>query len=119
MSRQLYLRHRSTVGCTCESLEQRRLLAATISGAVLRDISGNGLSADDTGLSGVTVKLYKDLNGNGKLDATDGAAISTKVSATSSGSYSFTGLSTGKYIVQDVPSSNQVRTWPKPSGSTS
>ena len=112
MSRQLYLRHRSTVGCTCESLEQRRLLAATISGAVLRDISGNGLSADDTGLSGVTVKLYKDLNANGKLDATDGAAISTKVSAAGSGSFSFTGLSTGKYIVQDVPSAGQVRTWP-------
>jgi hypothetical protein len=105
-------RHRSTVGCTCEALESRRLLAATISGAVLRDISGNGLSGDDTGLGGVTVRLYKDLNANGKLDATDGASISSKVSAAGSGAFSFTGLSTGKYILQDVAGANQVRTWP-------
>ena len=98
--------------CTIEPLERRRLLAATISGNVLRDITGNGLSGDDTGLGGVTVRLYKDLNANGKLDATDGAAISTKTSAAGTGAFSFTGLTTGKYLLQDVPSANQVRTWP-------
>ena len=108
-----YHRSRSRAAvCTIEPLERRRLLAATISGNVLRDITGNGLSADDTGLGGVTVRLYKDLNANGKLDATDGAAIATKVSAAGTGAFSFTGLNTGKYILQDVPSANQVRTWP-------
>ena len=112
MSTHLSLRSRSTVGCTIEPLERRRLLAATISGAVYKDITGNGLSGDDTGLGGVTVKLFKDLNANGKLDATDGASIASKVSAAGTGAFSVTGLNTGKYIVQDVPSSGQVRTWP-------
>ena len=105
MNRQLSPRHRSSRTCTIEPLEGRRLLAATISGAVMQDITGNGLTADDKPLAGVTVKLYKDVNANGKLDATDGAAIATKISAASTGAFSFTGLTTGKYIVQDVAGS--------------
>ena len=112
MSTHLSLRYRSTVGCTIEPLERRRLLAATISGAVYKDITGNGLSGDDTGLGGVTVKLFKDLNANGKLDATDGARSPPKSPPPEPARLSFTGLNTGKYIVQDVPSSGQVRTWP-------
>jgi hypothetical protein len=112
MIRQLSLRHRSTATCTIEPLERRALLAATISGAVLQDITGNGLSGDDKPLAGVTVKLYKDLNANGKLDASDGAAIATKTSAAGTGAFAFTGLNTGKYVLQDVPAGNQVRTWP-------
>jgi len=114
MSRQLAnrSRSRSRVACAIEPLERRALLAATISGAVLQDVSGNGLSADDKALAGVTVKLYKDVNANGKLDATDGAAIATKTSAAVTGAFSFTGLSVGKYLVEDVAGANQVRTWP-------
>ncbi|MEA2709013.1 MAG: serine-aspartate repeat-containing protein [Phycisphaerales bacterium] len=97
--------------CTFESLERRALLAATISGAVMQDMSGNGLSSDDRPLSGIVVKLYKDLNANGKLDASDGAAISSKTTG-ALGVFAFTGLSTGKYLVQDNPGANQVRTAP-------
>jgi hypothetical protein len=94
-----------------DTLERRALMAATISGTVMQDMTGNGLTADDKGLSGVVVRLYKDKNANGKLDASDGAAIASK-STNASGGFSFTGLSTGKYILQDVPSANQVRTAP-------
>ena len=113
MNQQLSRRPRSAAAAfSIEPLERRALLAATISGAVFQDISGNGLSADDKPLAGVTVKLYKDVNANGKLDATDGAAIATKVSAAVTGAYSFAGLTVGKYLVEDVAGSNQVRTWP-------
>ena len=71
----------SSASCSFESLERRALLAATISGMVVQDISGNGLSVDDKPLAGIVVKLYADKNGNGKVDATDGAALASKTSA--------------------------------------
>ena len=87
-------------------------MAATISGAVVQDLSGNGLSVDDKPLAGVVVKLYADKNGNGKVDATDGAALASKTSAAVTGAFAFTGLGLGKYVLQETPSANQVRTTP-------
>ena len=98
--------------CSFESLERRSLLAATISGTVMQDVSGNGLSADDKPLAGVVVKLFADKNGNGKVDATDGAALATKISAAVTGGFSFTGLGVGKFVLQETPGANQVRTIP-------
>ena len=96
-----------------ESLESRRLMAATITGAVMRDLTGNGLTADDTtGLAGVVVKLYKDRNANGVLDAADGAALGTRTSAAITGAFSFGGLGKGKFLLQETPGPNQVRTGP-------
>jgi hypothetical protein len=43
-------------------------------GVKYRDKCGNGLTNDDTPLGGVTIKLYRDVNNNGSLDAGDGAA---------------------------------------------
>jgi hypothetical protein len=106
---------RQTKSCSIETLEGRQLMAAataTITGAVMQDITGNGLSADDTGLSGVVVKLYSDKNGNGALDLSDGAAIASKTSAATTGAFSFTGLNIGKYLLQETPGANQVRTAP-------
>ena len=94
-----------------EPLERRSLLSATISGMVMQDLSGNGLSPDDIPLSGVVVKLYRDVNGNGALDAPDGAAIASRTSA-ANGTFSFTGLAIGQYLLQNVPAANQVRTAP-------
>jgi len=85
-------------------------MSGSISGVVLQDLTGNGLSADDVGLGGATVRLYKDVNGNGKLDSADGAAIATAHTA-SNGSFSFTNLAAGKYLIADVPV-NTVRTAP-------
>ncbi len=98
--------------CTFESLERRSLLAATISGVVVHDPSGNGLSIDDKPLAGVVVKLYADKNGNGKVDATDGAALASKTSAAVTGAFAFTGLGLGKYVLEETPPANQVRTFP-------
>jgi hypothetical protein len=95
-----------------ESLERRTLMAATISGAVMRDVSGNGLSADDQPLAGVVVKLYRDRNANGLVDAADGAAVATKTSAAGTGAFSFGGLGTGAYLLQQTPGANMVRTAP-------
>jgi hypothetical protein len=68
----------SGVIASVEWLEGRALFAATISGAVLRDLTGNGLTGDDQPLAGVVVKLYRDANANGALDAADGAAVATR-----------------------------------------
>ena len=45
-----------------------------IEGKKVTDLTGNGLSADDTPLGGVTISLFKDANGNDTLDGPDGAA---------------------------------------------
>src|SRR2546422_1486924 len=99
----------SRVSCF-ESLEGRRLMSA-IAGSVMRDMTGNGLTADDQPLAGVTVKLYNDVNGNGLLDAADGASIASKTSA-ADGTYFFGVLPTGKYLLADAAPAGQVRTAP-------
>jgi hypothetical protein len=93
-----------------EPLERRALLSATISGLMLGDVTGNGLAADDKPVAGQVVKLYKDKNGNGLLDAADGGPIASKtIGAT--GVFNFTGLALGKYLLADSPV-NAVRTAP-------
>ena len=98
-----------------EALERRSLLSATIAGAVMNDLSGNGLTADDAPLAGVVVKLYRDVNANGVLDAADGTAVATKTTA-ADGTFAFGGLATGTYLVEDVPAADQVRTAPALTG---
>ena len=75
--------------------------AGTISGHTYFDVTGNGLTADDRLMGGITVKLFQDKNGNGTLDSGDGAAIKTFVSD-NSGAYTFGGILPGKYFVQEV-----------------
>ena len=82
-----------------------------ISGYVLKDISGNGLSSDDAALANVVVKLYLDRNGNGVLDNADGAAVSQTTSG-STGAYAFNNLTAGKYFVQEVTPGGYIRTAP-------
>jgi hypothetical protein len=98
-------------GSFIEQLEGRQLLSVTISGTVKRDVTGNGLTADDNALSGASVKLFRDVNGNGTLDAADGASIATQTTG-ANGNFSFGGLSTGKYLLSDNVASGQVRTAP-------
>ena len=45
-------------------------------GRTLRDLTGNGLSADDATMGGVTVKVFADTNNNGVLDAGDAVVAS-------------------------------------------
>src|SRR5437762_2303003 len=94
-----------------EALENRLVPASgSISGHVLQDQTGNGLTADDTALQGVPVKLYWDANHNGILDSMDWLAGS-RVSA-SNGSYSFGNLGAGTFFVRESVASNLVLTAP-------
>jgi uncharacterized protein (DUF2141 family) len=92
--------------------EQKPPALSTISGVKYLDLTGNGLTSDDTPLGGMTIALYVDANHNGVLDSGDGVAISTTVTASGTGVYSFTGLATGTYFVQEQTPANYVRTAP-------
>ncbi len=80
-------------------------VTGTISGFKFRDVTGNGNSADDTGLEGTTV--YIDANDNATLDSGELSAVTA-----SDGSYSFTGLDAGSYIVREVVPTGWLRTGP-------
>lgn len=70
---------------------------------VYKDLNRNGVfDAGDAGINNVLCKLYAD-NGNGVLDAADGAAIKTFTTTTlngQSGAYLFTELCPGNFIVE-------------------
>lgn len=83
---------------------------STISGHVYRDASGNGLSADDTALAGVTVKLFKDANNNGVYDSGD-TLVTSAVSGVD-GNYSFSGLANGRYFVVETVPTGYLQTAP-------
>jgi hypothetical protein len=68
----------------------------TVGDKVFYDFNNNGvLDAGETGVSGVTVKLYADANGD---NIPDGAAIAS-TTTNASGIYQFSNLSAGKFIV--------------------
>lgn len=81
------------------------------SGLTLRDLSGNGLTADDVPLGNVTVSAYQDRNANGVLDRGDGAPIATTISDATTGAYSFI-LTPGVYFVEETVPTSYIRTWP-------
>jgi hypothetical protein len=75
----------------------------TISGHKFLDKKGDGLTADDVPLGGVTIQLFRDTDGNGKFDASlDGPPVQTTVTADGTGAYSFTNLQPGTYFVKEV-----------------
>lgn len=76
-----------------------------IKGTKYLDITGNGLSSDDTGLGGTVI--YIDADNDGKKDA--GERWTTTAS---DGSYTFDNLLPGAYIVREVVPANYVRTFP-------
>ncbi len=85
--------------------------SGTITGTKYFDCTGNGLTSDDTGMGGVTIKLYKDVNGDNALTSADGGPIATTVSA-SNGSYSFNNIAPGTYFVKEVVPTGYIRTAP-------
>lgn len=96
-SRRRVLRH--------ESLVKRELLASdlgAISGVSFADLAQDGLTADDERLVGVTIDLFRDVDGSGTLTAADGAAIDSTVSD-ANGMYFFRGLDIDTFIVQQQP----------------
>src|SRR5208283_4452094 len=83
----------------------------SISGYTLNDLTGNGLSSDDTALSGITVELFLDKDGNPNLDSGDGNAIAT-VTTGANGAYSFSNLAKGTYFVEEITPCGYVLTAP-------
>lgn len=90
-----------------ENLESRSLLTAnpggTIHGIAFNDLTGNGLTADDTRLSAVTINLYKD-GGNGTFQGAIPGSDDTLVGSMltdASGNYSFDHLDAGTYFAQE------------------
>ncbi|MBL9143555.1 MAG: carboxypeptidase regulatory-like domain-containing protein [Verrucomicrobiaceae bacterium] len=73
-------------------------LPGVISGSVLADTNND--NTGDTGISGVTVTLFTDPNGDG--DPTDGAPVGSPATTAINGSYSFTNLAPGSYVVVET-----------------
>jgi len=83
---------------------------ATKSGIKFKDADGDGIKgANEPGLNGWTINVYKDVNGDGALDSGDVAAGSFVTA--SGGLYSFS-LTPGKYIVCEVAQTNWAQTAP-------
>jgi hypothetical protein len=80
--------------------------AGTISGIVYEDVDGSGVfKTGDVGISGVTVFL--DLNQDFNVDSGDPTAVSD-----ANGSYSFTNVAFGEYLVEEVVPSGESLTGP-------
>ena len=89
---------------TFEHLEKRCLLAsnvlASIGGTVYNDHNDNGVTADDVGVKGVGLTLYRD-GGNSVFDAGPGGdTLVGSATTDDNGAYQFTGLGFGTYFVQ-------------------
>ncbi len=95
-------------GLRFESLESRSMLSATVlptaSGIVYKDLTGNGLTADDAPLSGVSVSLFRD-GGDGVFNGKNFGGDDTLFGSTTSdvnGKYQFPNLTAGTYFVQEA-----------------
>ncbi|WP_203156012.1 tandem-95 repeat protein [Methylobacterium aquaticum] len=82
---------------------------STIGGRVFGDANANGTSdSGEAGLRGVTVQLVDDVNGNGRVDAGE-RVLATDTSA-ADGSYSFTGLLPGQFVVRVTDTEGRLTT---------
>lgn len=77
----------------------------SIGGTKFEDLTGNGLTGDDTPMAGVTI--YIDANNNGKKDSGELSQVTD-----ANGNYLFTGLAAGSYTVREVVPAGYVRTGP-------
>ena len=77
----------------------------SLSGMKVRDVTGNGWSADDVPLGGV--KIYLDLNKDGSFTAGEPSTLTL-----ADGTYKFAGLAPGNYVVREVVPTGYVRTGP-------
>ncbi|MDB5320609.1 MAG: sdrD 1 [Phycisphaerales bacterium] len=90
-------------------LSQTVTASLTISGSALKDVTGNGLSSDDTPMAGVTVNLYTDTDHNGVLSAADQIVDHTISGA--KGAYTFT-AQPGTYFIGEVTPTGYLQTGP-------
>jgi uncharacterized delta-60 repeat protein len=70
--------------------------SSSLSGAVYRDLNFNSVrDAGETGIGGVTVKLFQ-------VSSTGATTLVATQTTTANGSYNFTGLTPGRYNIQEV-----------------
>ncbi|HEY0733863.1 MAG TPA: SdrD B-like domain-containing protein [Herpetosiphonaceae bacterium] len=88
----------------------------SIGNSVWRDLNGNGVQeAGEPGIAGVTLNLYRDVDGDGVLDPGVDNLIRT-VTTDSNGNYEFTGLPAGRYLVDVVGGQSVLSGFTKTSG---
>ena len=87
-----------------ESVECNLADVNTITGTVFLDADDDAtLDPGETGTSGVTVRLYRDVNGDGQVDAGD--VLLTTTATDANGEYTFAFPATGEFVVDiDVAS---------------
>ena len=85
----------------------------SIGGTKFHDLnnSGGARNVGEPGLAGFEFHLFRDLDGDGALSASDGASIATTTSA-AGGSFTFAELTPGKYLVCEVVSSGWILSMP-------
>ena len=90
---------------------QTRVVAATVAGTVYNDLNGNGIQdPGESGIGGVTVDLFAP-GADGLLGSPDDALVATTTTA-GDGSYTFTGLAAGSYLVTETDLSGYTSTTP-------
>jgi len=84
------------------------LAGVTVSGQVRHDTDGDGDLADaESGISGVTIKIYTDPNGDG--NPADGSVYATTTTA-GDGTYSFINVPPGSYVIVETNPTNHTST---------
>ncbi len=94
-----------TISYVAGTLTVTSAAGGSITGKEYVDVTGNGLTADDTPLAGV--KVYLDTDNNGSWSTGEPFAITL-----ADGSYALTGLAAGTYTVREVVPTGYVRTAP-------
>ncbi len=83
-------------------------LPATISGQVRDDLDGDGDTGDaDSGIAGVTIEIYEDINQNGLVDFNED--VYTTVVTDGSGNFSFD-VPAGDYLLLEIDPNNYLST---------
>jgi hypothetical protein len=84
-----------------ETCEDRRVLAATISGIKFNTVNPIGFSPGDVPLGGVTINLFQD-NGDGVFNPMVDTLIDQEITAPVTGAYTFSNVPDGRFFINEV-----------------
>ncbi|MDZ7615514.1 MAG: SpaA isopeptide-forming pilin-related protein, partial [Patescibacteria group bacterium] len=82
-----------------------------ITGVKYHDIAGNGITADDLPLGGFSIQLYRD-NGDGVFNPDEDELVDTQVTDATTGEYTFSNLTDGRYFIREVAQAEWTQTVP-------
>ncbi len=84
-----------------EQCENRAMLAS-VTGIKYQDMTGDGFTPGDLPLGGFTIDLYRD-GGDGVFDLVDDTLDDSQITDATTGAYTFSGLTDGRYFLQEQP----------------